>query len=169
MNRPTFTVLLKHGYQVASTTPDVRPMSTKETRPQFSDLPTKPPSSFMMYVEEERKKLVKRGFSMADGTHEAAKKWQTLPPSKKKVYDDKRTKAMLKYEASLEKINKRNEKKIFISHGLSSKYPRMHIFGGRIEQYLKPMRRFGVVVLLIRLLKNMYIMKQAKSTLVTKD
>ena len=113
MNRPTFTVPLKQGCELASSSSsyDVRSVSTKVTQSQSINLPTKPSSSFLMYLEEERKKLVKRGYSMPDATNEAAKKWQTLPPSRKKVYDDKRTKAMLKYEASLEKINKRNEKK----------------------------------------------------------
>ena len=119
MNKLTFKVPLKKVVDESeqpssSSTPSVMSQpgesivssaGSEKSKQNKSVPPVKPESSFMLFVADQRKNLVKKGFEEAEATLEAAKLWQTASCKVKKTYDDRRTKALIKYEARLVKYN----------------------------------------------------------------
>ena len=84
---------------------------SETTKYRESRAPIKPKSSFSMFVADNRKMLIRKGLTTSEASSEASKMWQDASPDEKKAYDDKRTKAMIKYEERLVKYNESLKKR----------------------------------------------------------
>merc|ERR550517_86939 len=77
--------------------------------------PKKAATAWMLFLNDERPKLMKQGFAMTEVTTKASDMWKKLSGPAKKKYEDKAVKAKSKYEKDIAAYEKSAKYKKYMS------------------------------------------------------